>query len=126
MIHVHDAIRHRLLAPVRAVEEIEEPKIRPSQMQSSEWSKEFEQLQRNRLVFGAYRYGKLKVTGKPQYNRVQSMIQRLSTYNATGNDELLVDVANLCMVEFVEGNHPDKHFDAVDDGPHCTRKGNKL
>ncbi len=39
-------------------------------------------------------------------------------YIETGNDELLVDVANLCMKEFAVGNHPKKHFNSVDDGEH--------
>lgn len=80
----------------------------------SEWSHRFEQLMRNRLIMGALRYGALRSAGKPQYDRIGSMIRRLEKYRASGNLELLVDVANLCLCEFEEGNHPNKHFRAVD------------
>lgn len=35
-------------------------------------------------------------------------------YQATGNMEHLVDVANLCMLEF--GTYQAKHFKPIDDG----------
>ena len=34
------------------------------------------------------------------------MYRRLAAYGRTGNLEMLVDVANLCLLEFVEGRHP--------------------
>ena len=91
-------------------------------MIKSEWSKEFEQLMRNRLIIGALRYGKIHAKGKPQYDRVRSMIKRLSNYQETGNMELLVDVANLCLLEFVECGHPKKHFYALDESDHVGIK----
>lgn len=84
----------------------------------SEWSNKFETLMRNRLIMGAYRYGVLNNMNKPTYNRVESMINRLRKYEQTGNTEFLVDVANLCMLEFEEGVHPNKHFSSIDDGEH--------
>ena len=85
------------------------------ELYESEWSKQFEQLMRNRLVMGALRYGKLHAKGKPKYDRVQSILKRMRLYSETGNKELLVDVANLCLLEFEEGNHPKAHFASVDD-----------
>ena len=89
---------------------------------ASEWSPEFEDLMRNRLVMGAFRYGLIGAKNKPTYNRVTAAIKRLAEYELTGNDELLVDVANFMLLEFVEGVHPFKHFAASDDGPHVEVK----
>jgi hypothetical protein len=93
--------------------------IELAELQQSEWSAEFEKLMRNRLILGALRYGKIKAEGKPQYDRVSSMIKRLSRYQESGNKEFLVDVANICLLEFVECSHPKQHFHAIDDGEHA-------
>ena len=87
--------------------------------QWSEWSYEFEQLMRNRLVMGSYRYGRLGSKGKPQFDRMSYIQRIIIEYNETGNLECLVDIANLALVEFVEGIHPKRHFKAVDDGDHA-------
>ena len=88
------------------------------ELKKTEWSEEFERLMRNRLIIGALRYGRLGAANKPQYDRANSMIKRLSKYKETGNKEFLVDVANLCLLEFVECSHPNQHFHAIDDGEH--------
>jgi hypothetical protein len=84
----------------------------------TEWDEAFEQLMRNRLVMGAIRYGRMRAMGKPQYDRIKSIIKRLDVYNENGNKEILVDVANLCLLEFVECNHPNQHFHAIDENEH--------
>ena len=89
-----------------------------AELREAEYSPEFEKLRRNRLVFGAIRYGRRGGKDKPNYDRISSCIHRLRQYRRTGNDELLVDVSNLCELEFVEGTHPEKHFASVDDGEH--------
>lgn len=89
------------------------------ELSKTEWSDRFEELMRNRLLMGAFRYGRLHDPNKKTYKRVQDAIRRLTQYLETGNDELLVDAANLCLCEFEVGNHPNKHFESVDDGEHC-------
>jgi hypothetical protein len=93
------------------------------ELYASEWCEEFVILMRNRMVMGAFRYGRLKAPGKPQFDRLSSILERLKLYEETGNLEILVDVANLCLLEFVEGEHPKRHWKAVDDGTHAERKG---
>jgi hypothetical protein len=84
---------------------------------NSQWSLDFEALMRHRLTMGYFRYGPLgKQKGK--YNNVQSIIDRAKLYQKTGNDEILVDIANLALCEFRTGVHPNKHFKASDDNIH--------
>jgi len=83
-----------------------------------QWSHAFEGAMRRRILVGAYRYGPLGATGKPRYDRMGSIISRAAEYQRTGNLELLVDIANLCLLEFVEGKHPKRHFHAQDDSKH--------
>jgi hypothetical protein len=83
-----------------------------------QWSREFETLMRNRLIMGGLRYGGLGYEGKRQFNRIKAIGDRLKNYEETGNLEWLVDCANLCLLEYVEGRHPKRHFHAHDDGEH--------
>lgn len=69
---------------------------------------------------GAFRHGLFKAPGKRKFNRVASMRIRLTKYEETGNLEHLVDIANLCMLEFEEGDHPNKHFHSQADADHHT------
>ena len=98
------------------------PKINLDNLKNSEWSVDFETLMRNRLIMGAIRYGRIGEINKPKYDRIGSMIKRLDKYKVTGNKEFLVDVANLCLLEFVECHHPKAHFSSIDDGEHVLIK----
>jgi len=44
------------------------------------------------------------------YSVMRESQKRLEAYINTGNDELLVDVANFCSLVFKFGNHPKKHL----------------
>lgn len=114
---VHDALRARLLRVVDLINNRPEP-LKLEDLEKSEWSPEFERLMRNRLIMGGLRYGLISGNkGKP-YDRVGSCVKRLRAYQETGNLEHLVDVANLCLCEYLHGTHPRRHFAAADDGIH--------
>ena len=105
----------RLLKPI-SIED-----TRPKTFKSlwkSEWSEDFENLQRHRLVQGFFRYGGLNAHGKKSWDRVSDIIKRAKLYSETHNLEYLVDIANLCMLEFEEGKHSDRHFSSQDDATH--------
>lgn len=86
------------------------------------WSDKFIGLMRNRMLLGIYRYGYFRDPNQPKYDRIESALRRIRAYAETGNTETLVDAANLLMIEFEIGNHPNKHFAAVDDGVHTEVK----
>lgn len=101
---VTEAIRENLL---RNVDLIPQPTL--EELRESEWSDEFEQLMRNRLIMGAFRYG---VMSRPCVDDEFALyaIKRIKKYIKTGNTEFLVDAANLCLMEFERGMHPNKHL----------------
>ena len=88
-------------------------------LRRTERNPEFERLCMNRKILGAMRYGLLGAEGKPKYDRASDMIRRLKEYVVDGNKEHLVDVANLCEMEFVEG---DGILMSKDDGEHTPEK----
>jgi hypothetical protein len=48
---------------------------------------------------------------KPTYNRIGYILRKSGEYKKTGNDEILVDIANMALYDYVEGTHPKKHLD---------------
>lgn len=121
---VFDHLRQRLLQRAGLIE-LPPPPFQPSdftKLRCSEWSSEFETFMRNRLIMGALRYGRIGIPNKPQYDRISSMEKRLKAYCETGNKELLVDVANLCLLEFVECHHPKAHFSSLDEHDFRAKK----
>ena len=88
----------------------------------TEWSRDFEEKMRNRLVLGAFRYGCIGRAGKKRWHRTADIQRRAALYQETGNTEHLVDIANLALLEYVEGRHPKKHFASHDDGEHTKEQ----
>lgn len=84
-------------------------------LRATEWNPDFEKLMRNRLIMGAFRYGtKAEKDGlNIRYDYAKAIKPRLELYLETGDIELLVDVANLALLEFQHGKHPKKHFGSV-------------
>ncbi len=112
MKRITDHIRGRLLLGV--IEQL--PDL--ISLRRSEWSNRFERLMRNRLLMGAYRYGLMHAQGKSEYDRCADINRRIDLYTESGNLEHLVDAANLAMLEFEEGRHPQRHMAASDDKIH--------
>ena len=120
-VSTHDVLRQRLLTRA-GLFHAPGPRLSLKELQASEWSVEFERFMRNRLIMGALRYGRLGAAGKPKYDRMASIRARLNAYEVSGNLELLIDVANLCVCEFVEGTHPLRHWNSTDDGEHVKTR----
>lgn len=90
-------------------------------LQRTEWSERFVTHMKNRLIMGGIRYGLLHGCKKKQFDRIASIKERLEAYTLDGNMEHLVDAANLCLLEFEEGNQPNRHFTPLDDIKHVKR-----
>jgi len=118
-VTVTEHIRAHFLAE-RGVFDVE-PRPPLAELRQTEWSARFEELMRNRLLMGAYRYGRFAEPGKTAGQRIQASIAaRLDRYRRTGNLECLVDAANYCLLEFEHSTHPLAHFRAEDDEVHSV------
>ena len=81
----------------------------------TEFSPEFIRLMQNRMVVSYYKYGPIKTNLENRYtDTMASLEKRLQKYRETGNTEWLIDVANMCMMEFMYPQHPKAHFRATD------------
>lgn len=97
-------------------------KIPPlDELRQTEWSEEFETLMRNRLLMGAFRYGPMAEKLKSKWKMLPSMRRRLEVYESTGNLEMLVDVANLCLLEYLNPTVSNAALRPTDDGEHVER-----
>ena len=113
---VTEHIRHRLLERAGL---IPQPLLPPlEQLRETEWCSEFEQLMRNRLILGAFRYGLFSSNSKTAWRMMDSIHKRLSLYSTDGNLEHLVDAANLLMLEYLKGIRAGQRVRSVDDGEH--------
>lgn len=75
-----------------------------SQVDTDTYFRSFVELMHNRLVMGAMRYGKLRDFERAHYDYMSGVIRYLGKYETTGNCELLVDVANYALIEYVRGS----------------------
>lgn len=106
--HIRAHILRRAFPPRHSLDELLQ----------TQWSPQFITYMRNRLLMGAYRYGLLGRNQKP-YDSVGSLVRRAQAYLRDGNQEHLVDIANLALVEFLKGDcHPSPHWTPTDDGVH--------
>lgn len=118
MPRVIDLIRQSLELKIRP---LSRPRPSPEELRATQWSPLFEQLMRNRLVMGAMRYETFEEKRRGHsYRLLDSVRKRLDLYEETGNQEYLVDSANILMIEFECPTVPNAHFQAVDDGIHVT------
>jgi hypothetical protein len=89
----------------------------PATLKLTEWDYEFEQLMRNRLLLGVLRFGNLRKNNR-KGNHTKMIIkyfrEKLNEYEQTGNIEMLVDLANFCMIESIHSDHPKRHFKSID------------
>lgn len=110
-------IREHLESQIRPAEFNHKPDLET--LKRLQWSDQFEQLMRNRMVLGALRYELIHdKKGNNKYDILGSIERRIQCYRKTGNKEFLVDSANLMLIEFEAPTHPNAHFESIDDGEH--------
>ena len=118
-MNIHALHRQRLLEKAGVIQKKKPVPLSLAELRKTEWSPEFEKLMRNRLLMGAFRYERLNSPNKSNYPTATEAIKRICKYIESGNTEHLVDAANMCLIEFLHGKHPNKHFSSIDDGEHC-------
>lgn len=119
MIHPHDALRAHLLETAGIVDRRPVPSLETIRL--SEWSSDFEQLQRNRMVMGAFRYGPVARQDFTQHELTTEIKRRVRRYECTRNLEHLVDAANICMVAYLQGLRHGECLTPTDNGPHTQK-----
>ena len=117
----HKEIRKKLHDRLNIIEPIPKKNLSIASILRTEWCKEFIKHMRDKMLIGAFRYGRVRETAKTR-DYVHGMRQRIKLYVETGNTEFLVDVANFAMVEFMISDHPKKHFKDTDDVVHLKEK----
>ena len=118
MTSTHAVLRKRLLERC-GLTDADTGGLSPDELRRTQWCPEFDELCRDRMVMGAYRYGLVKHTAGKK-DMVAGAIKRLELYRETGNAEHLLDAANACRVEWMQQNHPRFHFRAADDEVHFS------
>lgn len=87
-------------------------------LKKSEWDKEYEMLRLNRMVFGAFRYGKISTQDMDAYDYIAECRRRMRLYEDDLNLEHLIDAGNMLMLEFIKGKKQGLKVTTVDDGVH--------
>jgi hypothetical protein len=115
-------IRAHILRQLPPIDPLPRPVTLEYVMVHQSSSELFDRLRRNRIAQGFFRYHhNLKSGERGKYNAVDDAIERLRRYRDDGNQEHLVDAANLCMIEFANpACHPSPHFTPTDDGEHAS------
>lgn len=86
----------------------------PEEILKRDFSENFVQKMRNRILMSHYKYGWMKDTYPELADAGACLEQRFALYKETGNLEHLVDVANFAMIEFMYPRHPNAHFKGTD------------
>jgi len=82
----------------------------------TEFSPEFVQKMKNRMVVSYAKYGPIaRHFAQGEASAFDGILKRLDLYIETDNTEWLVDAANYCMIEFMYPKFPKAHFKATDD-----------
>jgi hypothetical protein len=89
-----------------------------------QFSEDFINKMKARVFFGFYRYGESKQYKKDSpYNIMDTILKRLEKYRETGNQEHLVDAVNFIMIEYMHPQHPNAHFESIEEEDVSKRLG---
>lgn len=88
-----------------------------------EYSEEFDNLRKNRVVTSFYKYGAAKINfGEGLVDPIESAIMCIEKARKTGNTEYLVDAANYCMFGFMFPRN-GMYFRATDSSESAGKAG---
>lgn len=121
MKRISDLLREHLYYDICGIPVNDKKMPSLDELIATETNDTFMQLMRNRLVMGAFRYGRMKDKEKGEYKLLESLKRKLNMYQQTGNLEYLVDAANYLLLEFTYPHVDNPHFNATDDIDHCEK-----
>jgi len=79
-----------------------------------EYSEEFDQLRKNRMVVSYFKYGRASDNYPLLVDSIANAKIRIQKFEETGNLEYLLDASNQLMLEYMFPRHPKAHFEAKD------------
>lgn len=85
-----------------------------SEVLKTEFSNDFVEGMRSRMVVSFYKYGPVASAYPDKVNAITSLTDRLRKYAETGNTEFLMDAANFAMIEFMHPAHSNAFFEGTD------------
>jgi hypothetical protein len=89
---------------------------------ASEFDPTFAQGMVDRMAMSYAKYGAVADAYPSRVDAIASLRLRLDKYETSGNTELLMDVANFAMIEFMRPRHPEARFDPTDSNKSPGRK----
>ena len=95
---------------------MENKSIELSKILETEYSEDFDKKRQDAMCMSFFKYGPVADNYKKFgcINAVGSLEKRLGKFKETGNKEMLVDVANFAMIEYMYSQHPDAHYQGTD------------
>lgn len=86
-----------------------------NEIMQREYSEEFDQLRKNRVLVSFHKYGPAAVNfGQKCVSALGSLEKCLDKYKESGNTEYLCDAANYLMFEYMFPQHDKAHFRSTD------------
>lgn len=104
--------------PKRATPPVVASDFSLDRLRRAQWCPMFESAMRLRLIMGGMRYGLLDNQRPRQYRLLDSIAKRLELYRRDHNLEHVVDIANLCLIEFANPSFRNAALRPIDDGEH--------
>ena len=82
----------------------------------TEYSLRFDDIRKKMMAMSYYKYGAVKdnYSTLKTIDAIKSLQIRLDAYSRTGNTELLCDIANFAMIEFMHPQHPEAKYTPTD------------
>lgn len=96
-----------------------------SNILQTEFSEDFVQGMKDRMVVSYYKYGHVSAAYPEKVNAITSLTDRLRKYAETGNTEFMMDAANFAMIEFMHPSHPNAFFEGTDSDQSPGRRSRK-
>lgn len=108
----HDVLRRRLYERAGMLYEVNKLKgVTLQQIYESFQAPDFDKLADEKFMIGAFRYGLITEQEKNgnRYDHMGSILKRVAYYAATGDMDVLPDIANLAKAEWIVPHHPNAH-----------------